>query len=45
MFILSNKKPEWEDVDVINGNDITMYDKTYDSNGELTEKLSKVNTI
>ena len=31
--------------DVINGNEVRTYDQAYDSNGELTEKFSKVITI
>ena len=42
--ILSEKN--WlENGDVINDNDISTYDQAYDSNEELTDKLSKVINI
>ena len=43
--ISSNINLNVKNGDVINNNYISTYDQAYDSNGELTQKLSMVITI
>ena len=44
IHILPNKKRNITNFDVINCNDINNYDQAYDSHGEITVKLSMINT-
>ena len=43
--ILSNKNLNVKNGDVVDGNEISTYDQSYDSNGELPDKFSVVITI